>query len=132
MVISDGGVMFTKVTQAYDVLSDPCTRAMYDLVVGVIPDTKEERARINRMKRKDAERAVALMEETVQVSVERESVNQNTHQASTLDTFALKTCHPRAHCRVLLRKNVKRMASSSSMAVMAACGKCPRRAPAST
>lgn len=57
--------MYQLITQAYEVLSDNVNRAIYDLNIGVIEDTIEERARIQRLKRKDAEKAIALMEETV-------------------------------------------------------------------
>jgi len=51
--------------QAHAVLSDPLSRALYDLQIGLVADNEESHARIARLKRKDAQRAVALMEETV-------------------------------------------------------------------
>jgi len=56
---------FTKITQAYAVLNDPTNRALYDIVVGITPESAAERKRINAMKKKDAERDIELMDETV-------------------------------------------------------------------
>lgn len=61
----EDSTMFSKCAQAYDVLSDPVTRALYDMVAGIVPDSIDEKRRINNMKRADAERAVALMEVAV-------------------------------------------------------------------
>ena len=36
--------------------SDPVTRALYDMVAGIVPDSIDEKRRINNMKRADAER----------------------------------------------------------------------------
>jgi len=54
-----------RIEEAHTVLSDPLTRALYDLHAGFVPDSEETHARIARLKRKDAQRAVATMEETV-------------------------------------------------------------------
>jgi len=56
---------WTEIETAHDVLADEFTRAMYDLDMGYVPDTPAEHQRIARLKRRDAERAVAAMEQTV-------------------------------------------------------------------
>ena len=56
---------WAKIEQAHELLSDPITRAMYDLDAGFVPNTEAEHARIARLKRKEAQIAVATMEETV-------------------------------------------------------------------
>lgn len=58
-------VRWTQIEEAHEVLSEPLARLMYDLEVGVVADTPEAQERIQRLKRKDAQRAVATMEETV-------------------------------------------------------------------
>ncbi len=68
----DGGAFFSRLTDAWTVLGDEANRSMYDLVVGVVADTAAERRRITRLKREDAERTVALMEEEVQARRDEE------------------------------------------------------------
>jgi len=64
-----------KIEEAHAVLSDPLTKALYDLHAGFAPDSEETHARIARLKRKDAQRAVATMEETVaQIRAREEAV----------------------------------------------------------
>lgn len=53
---------FASCTRAYDVLRDPVKRAQYDLARGIIQRTPEERRRINKMKRQQAERELSMME----------------------------------------------------------------------
>ncbi len=59
-------MLFTQISQAYHVLGDPIQRAQYDLSRGYTTDSAEERARINRLKRSEAESALSIMEETVE------------------------------------------------------------------
>ena len=58
-------VRWSQIEEAHEVLSEPLARLMYDIEIGVVPDTPETQERIQRLKRKDAQRAVATMEETV-------------------------------------------------------------------
>lgn len=63
---------FSKCTQAYEALSNPVTRALYDLVIGITEDSPEERRRINNMKKEDAKHACAAMEQTMHQVIEEE------------------------------------------------------------
>lgn len=64
--------LFSRCAQAYEVLSDPVSRSMYDMLTGVKPETTDEMGRINRIKREQASKAVALMEESVGASIAEE------------------------------------------------------------
>jgi len=54
------------VAQAYSVLQDPVSRALYNIKQGIVKDSIEERRRINMMKRKDAEAFIELSKTTFQ------------------------------------------------------------------
>lgn len=66
--------IFSKVAQAYTVLSDPISRSMYDLNMGYVKDNTAERKRINLLKRNDAERRIELSESTVAQVREEEAM----------------------------------------------------------
>ena len=51
--------------QAHDTLSNEILRLLYDMSLGVVSTTEESLGRLHRLKRKDAQRAMANMEETV-------------------------------------------------------------------
>lgn len=53
--------IFSKIAQAYSVLSDPISRSLYDLAQGFTRDSLTERKRINTLKRRDVEQHYAAM-----------------------------------------------------------------------
>jgi DnaJ-like protein C11, C-terminal len=68
----DATEIFTNASAAYEVLSDPVSRAVYDMVIGVRPQTEQEMRKFNRMKREEAKRQRALMDTTVNNIIQRE------------------------------------------------------------
>jgi hypothetical protein len=72
----EGLEIFSRCAQAYEVLSDPVSRSMYDMVIGVKPESDDEMRRINKIKREAAGKAVELMEESVEASRAEEMEKQ--------------------------------------------------------
>jgi curved DNA-binding protein CbpA len=74
--VSGGDAVFSKLAQAYQVLSDPVARALYDIAQGYKKDSPEERRRINAMKRTQAVKLAETSEATVaQIREEEQSVD---------------------------------------------------------
>lgn len=59
-------VIFSKISDAYEVLSNPIHRGFYDMVIGVTEQTEEELERLSNMKKKDALIQLKNMNETVE------------------------------------------------------------------
>jgi len=68
--------VFSKLAQAYQVLSDPIARALYDIAQGYKKDSPEERSRINKLKRDQAIKLVETSEATfAQIREEESSID---------------------------------------------------------
>jgi len=61
-IVQEGAHLFSKAARAYSVLSDTVARALYDVDMRYRPDSMQERRRINRLKRNEAENSIVLME----------------------------------------------------------------------
>lgn len=60
--------IFSKIAQAYSVLSDPISRSLYDLSQGFTRDSLAERKRINTLKRRAVEEQYSTMASTAEKS----------------------------------------------------------------
>jgi len=70
--LEEGAHLFAKAARAYSVLSDTVARALYDVDMRYRPDSMQERRRINRLKRNEAESSVMIMEDMYNSRLEYE------------------------------------------------------------
>lgn len=63
---------FTAVSEAHEMLSNPLSRALYDLEAGIVPDNEANRLRIHRLRRTQAMQQFKLMFNKVHIICERE------------------------------------------------------------